>query len=319
MTHITTISPVNALPDVYTLSLFDADALSESVRSSCIEHVQLERGDFRAWLKRIDLGRLTIDSGYYTRKVIARGDFPPGSIILGCVLDCCDEGYINGCRLRRNDAVIFPNGAELDYLLPAATSWCTIQLPETLLEEAGCAEIRVDKIKVIPGNRALARLMGDLVNGHTPHSVAGMTRAGMWPPSSEEILLDLIRQVLNRYIGNVNVRRPNLHNRMTIVRQFNDKVNERIDTIIRIPELCTELSVSQRTLEYRIKEEIGMTPKQLLNVLRLNAVRRELLKGSTDNQTIIQIANNFGIDQLGRFAAAYQRQFGELPSYTLRR
>lgn len=319
MTHIVINPPVNALPGVYTLSLFDADALSESVRSSRLEHIQLERGNFRAELKRIDLGHLTIDYGYYTRKVIARGDFPPGNVTLGCVLDCCEENHISGYRLRRNDVVIFPKGAELDYLLPAATYWCTIQLPETLLEEVDCAEMGVDRIKVLPGNRALARLMGDLVNGHTPHSVAGMTRAGLWSPSSEEILLDLIRQVLNRYFGNVNVRRPNLHNRMTIVRKFNDKVNERIDTVVRIPELCTELSVSQRTLEYLIKGEVGMTPKQFSNVLRLNAVRRELLKRSTDNQTIIQIANIFGISHLGRFAAAYQRQFGELPSDTLRR
>jgi len=321
MTHIITNSPVNALalPDVYTLSLFDTDALSESVRSSRFEHMQLERGDFRAELKRIDLGRLTIDSGYYTRKVIARGDFPPSSIILGCVLDCCEEGHINGYRLRRNDAVIFPKGAELDYLLPAATSWCTIQLPETLLEEAGCAEMGVDRIKVLPGNRLLARLMDDLVNGHTPSSVAGMARPGLSPPPNEEILLDLIRQVLSRYFGDVNVRRPSLCNRMTIMRQFEDKVKERIDTVVRIPELCTELGVSKRTLEYLVKEEIGMTPKQFSNVLRLNEVRRELLKRSTENQTINQIARHFGISHLGRFADAYMGQFDELPSDTLRR
>ena len=68
-----------------------------------------------------------------------------------------------------------------------------------------------------------------------------------------------------------------------------------------------------------VKEEIGMTPKQFTNVLRLNAVRRELLKRSAENQTINQIARRFGISHLGRFAAAYMRQFGELPSDTLRR
>ena len=37
------------------------------------------------------------------------------------------------------------------------------------------------------------------------------------------------------------------------------------------------LGVSQRTLEALFKTEIGMTPKQFATVLRLNAVRRELL------------------------------------------
>jgi AraC family ethanolamine operon transcriptional activator len=102
------------------------------------------------------------------------------------------------------------------------------------------------------------------------------------------------------------------------MRQFEDKVKERIDTVVRIPELCTELNVSKRTLEYLVKEEIGMTPKQFSNVLRLNAVRRELLKRSTENQTINQIARHFGITHPGRFADAYMGQFGELPSDTLR-
>ncbi len=158
-TQITTNPPVATRSEIQSLRLFDADALSEAVRSSSFEHVQLERGDFRAELKHIQLGRLAIDSGCYTRKLLARGDFPAGKIILGCVLDSREEGCINGYRFRHNDVVIFPEGAELDYILPAATTWCSIQLPEALLEEAGCAKMSPDTISVFPGNRHLAQLM----------------------------------------------------------------------------------------------------------------------------------------------------------------
>jgi len=281
--------------------------------------VQLERGDFQTELKRIDLGRLTLASGCYTRKVIARGDFPPGSIILGCVLESREEGCINGHRFIRNDVVIFPEGAELDYILPAATTWCAIQIAEALLDETGCTEMGIDRIKVLPRNRPLARLMGSHVNDRTPYSAAGVARPGLSPPPNEEVLLDQIRYVLNDYFGQGDyARRQNLRSRMTLVRRFEHKVRERIGTVVRIPELCTELGVSQRTLEYLFKEEIGMTPKQFSNVLRLNEVRRELLRRNTENQTISHVAEDCGISHLGRFAAAYLRQFGELPSETLR-
>jgi len=64
---MTSTSPVGSTLKTCSLSLFDADALSDAVRSSQIEHSQLERGDFKAELKRTDLGRLTLDSGCYTR------------------------------------------------------------------------------------------------------------------------------------------------------------------------------------------------------------------------------------------------------------
>ena len=316
--HITTSSLVNTTPETQFLNLFDADALSDAVRSSSFEHVQLERGEFRADLKHIDVGRLTIDSGRYTRKLVARGEFPPGKVILGCVLDSREEGCINGYRFRRNDVVIFPEGAELDYLLPAATNWCAIQLSETLLEEAGCAGMRPRQIMVLPGNRHLVELTGRLVNGYTPDSASGALRTALPPLASEENLLDQIGQILIRYFGkDASVRRPSLHKRMSIIRQFEHKVRERIDTAIRIPDLCAELGVSNRVLEYLVKEDIGMTPKQYANVLRLNAVRQELLETSKENGAILDIALRHGIKHLGRFAADYRRQFGELPSRTL--
>lgn len=317
---MTTSSLVNHPPEIQSLSLFDADALSEAVRSSSLEHMQLERGDFRAELKHINLGRLTIDSGCYTRKLIARGDFPAGKIILGCVLDSREEGCINGFRFRHNDVVIFPEGSELDYILPADTSWCAIQLSETLLEEAGCAGIRPNRISVLPGNWRFAQLISSLITGRSPDSAASVARTGLLHLANEENLLGHIRQVLNCYTGeDFNIRRPSLYNRMAIIRQFEHTVRERIDTVIRIPELCTELGVSDRVLEYLFKEEIGMTPKQYSNLLRLNVIRQQLLQGNAESQTIKQIARRYGISHLGRFAADYLRQFGELPSDTLRR
>ena len=191
----------------------------------------------------------------------------------------------------------------------------------TLLEEAGCAAITFDRVKVLPANRPanarLARLLGGLVSDHAPE--AGAAGPGLSFSPTEEIVLEQIRDTLNDHLaGRRNSRGPSPHNRMLMVRQFEHTFRERIETVVQIPELFTELGVSQRTLENLFKAEIGMTPKQFSNVLRLNAIRRKLLRTSIDNETIAIIANRYGITHLGRFSAAYLRQFGELPSETLR-
>jgi transcriptional regulator GlxA family with amidase domain len=171
----------------------------------------------------------------------------------------------------------------------------------------------------MPGNWPLTRLLVGLLNSDSGDLPAGVTRTALPPGSNALILLDQIRHVLHHYRGDNNVRQPALQNRMAMVRQFEHQVRERINEVLPIPELCSTLGVNQRVLEYIFKQEFGMTPKQFCGVLRLNAFRQELLRKSKGNPTITEIAGRYGISHLGRLSAAYLRQFGELPSDTIRR
>jgi AraC family ethanolamine operon transcriptional activator len=315
-------SPASATLEILSLRLFDPDALSDSVRSSRFEHLQLERGDFRADLKRIDVGRLTLDAGCYTRKVMARGDFPSNRVIVGCVLNSREAGNMNGHHFSVNDVVVFPAGAELDCTLPAATNWCSVQLSGDLLTHMGCAAMTFDRVKVLPGNRPenirLRRLLDRLTKARASAGDRAAEDCGLPLEVDEEMLLEQIRRTLNEHLGRrARGRLPSLRERMTLVRRFEQQVKDHMDTPVRIPELCAHLGISQRTLEHAFKLEMGLTPKQFDNLLRLNAARQRLLRSSAEQETIAQVAEQFGISHLGRFAAAYLRQFGELPSDTV--
>jgi len=49
--------------------------------------------------------------------------------------------------------------------------------------------------------------------------------------------------------------------------------------------------------------------------MRLNGVKRELRRGQ--GESVQDVAARWGFWHHGEFAAAYRRQFGELPSQTL--
>ena len=85
-----------------------------------------------------------------------------------------------------------------------------------------------------------------------------------------------------------------------------------------VEEICRASGVSWRTLDYAFRDQFDLTPKQYLQTVRLQQVRRDLLKTPADT-TIVEIAANRGFWHMGQFAKDYRRQFGELPSETARR
>ncbi|HKW55411.1 MAG TPA: helix-turn-helix domain-containing protein [Stellaceae bacterium] len=90
----------------------------------------------------------------------------------------------------------------------------------------------------------------------------------------------------------------------------------RLDEPIELETLAAVAGVRPRTLEAHFKLYLGTTPLGWVRRTRLARARQQLLaQGAAASVTGVAVANGFS--QLGRFAAQYRRQFGELPSETL--
>jgi len=77
--------------------------------------------------------------------------------------------------------------------------------------------------------------------------------------------------------------------------------------------------INERTLRRIFIEWYGVSPQQYLLAIRLNGVRKELIKPHSQTTLINDVASRFGFWHMGRFASYYKRQFSELPSETLSR
>ena len=93
----------------------------------------------------------------------------------------------------------------------------------------------------------------------------------------------------------------------------------RPDQPMSILQLCSQIGASPSKLEYCFRDVLGITPAKYLRAVRLNGVRRELKGEPGADRAVQDIAARWGFWHLGEFAADYKRQFGELPSATLRR
>jgi len=94
-------------------------------------------------------------------------------------------------------------------------------------------------------------------------------------------------------------------------------LQENINNIYTIADLTKEFDISTRTLQYNFKQQLGVTPKQYLQNLRLNAIRQQLLSKESHKRSIADIISEYGFFHPSHFAQEYKTFFGETPTTTL--
>jgi AraC family ethanolamine operon transcriptional activator len=87
------------------------------------------------------------------------------------------------------------------------------------------------------------------------------------------------------------------------------------DAPTTIVDICREIRVSERTLQYAFYAYIS--PHAYLRICRLNRARAGLTQPSTAKTTVTEVAIGHGFFHLGKFARDYRLHFGEAPSTTL--
>lgn len=103
-----------------------------------------------------------------------------------------------------------------------------------------------------------------------------------------------------------------------LARRAHDLLIDSAEAPLSLPALTAALGVGQRTVFNAFGAVFGMSPVAFQRALQLDRVRRQLASAPR-GATVTTLALDEGVEHLGRFAAAYRRQFGELPSQTLRR
>lgn len=104
-----------------------------------------------------------------------------------------------------------------------------------------------------------------------------------------------------------------------IVTRARAYIDAHLDDPIAIDDLVAAAITSRRTLHRAFFEILDETPQSYVLKLRLNRIRRDLASPTEAERTVTTVSHRWGIAELGRLAARYREQFGELPSETLAR
>ena len=140
-----------------------------------------------------------------------------------------------------------------------------------------------------------------------------------WPVERASGLLTALAATINEcdHHGQDN-NNSSQTERLRVIRRASEFIDSHLAEPIRIDELCMHCASSLSKLERTFRRELQISPSKYILARRLDAVNRELRHAKESNVMIASLARDHGFSHLGRFAANYRHQFGELPSETLR-
>ncbi len=290
------------------------------------KYEQLTPGAFSGSVHEAWFGNLQLLRERTNQSVHQGGRAWTGSNTFGVPLAMEGEAYFRSSKLRPTDALVLAGGDELDLRTPRTFDIVAVTVNGTALAEY--AE-KVEHCSIPAGGQVVTQaLVSD------PGRIAGfgqflLTTLGsiiatpdlLRYPQLQKALEEAILGSALALIGNEDYLQrpvPASVSRYEVVRRAKDYVRSHVDESLTVADLCRELKVSRRTLQYSFQDVLDLNPVAYIRAVRLNGVRRELKASAPQTANVQDIAARWGFWHLSHFSTDYRHMFGELPSATLR-
>jgi AraC-like DNA-binding protein len=291
-------------------------------RAGYRELLVLEGGPYRARMTTLALARYRLSHIEERQPRIASISVPQGLIRIilpaktGRLL-CCGVPVSPGSFLTHGGARITHERVD------GPCQWQEILAPVRDLTEFG--RVLTGGTFALPEGvclwRPRARLLRALLSLHSAamQLTESRPRRAYGPDASHGLEQELINRLIECLSddGVASVPQRDVNRAETMAR-FEQLLTGAAGHALSAMQISTALGLSDRTLRAYCRRHLGMSPSRYARHRRVQLVHRALVDADSQTATVAQVLRNHGFAGLGRFASVYRKQYGELPSETLR-
>jgi AraC-like DNA-binding protein len=300
----------------------DPDEYAAWIRGTRAELTITGRGRFVGELTRIDFNRLWMQRFSENLPRVAHSATNSGRSTVAFVTDNSSRLTSGGMELLPERLVQRPEGHSHYHRIPGPTCFGAMSLPIADMVKLGETMVGrdlmppTDAVLLRPPPVTMARLQslhaeaGRLAR-EAPHVLASPDAAR----GLEQALLEALAECFS--LGETEADSAAERRHYLIMRRFRQAVEDGAADAIYVPEVCARIGVSERTLRRCCEDQLGLSPRQFLVRRRMQLVHLALRTADPAQTTVTNIATSHGFWELGRFAGAYARFYGEAPSRTL--
>ncbi len=324
-------APVGALDDAELAPWSITHAISSDVEEQAANlrgwdqvYEQLSPGRFVGGLREVRFPGVQLFRETTNQAIHEAGAPQRGSRAIGVPMRLAGASRFRGAAVDADALITLGSADELDFYAPRGFDIVALVVGESSLETHAQEVEHRDLAPAFAGNGVLRpgrpridefeRLLSSVLQSAEVNPAAFRYR------QAQRVLeQSLLGAVVAAVADDAPVRPVEARERRQhVVDGAKAHMRSHIAEPITVADLCRELRVSRRTLQYSFQEVLGIKPVRFLRALRLNGVRRELRAGRPLAGSVQDTAARWGFWHLGHFVTEYKQMFGELPSETLR-
>jgi len=251
----------------------------------------------------------------YNAPFLVRGVSPVKCVVITYNQTLGVVNYRNR-RLDRSELLVLTRDEELDLVISDRNTTFTIAIDEAYFHKVffnyyGMAfegDIKKRLLLEPPREEAFLNFLQFWIEYFLTHD-----KEILLPSDYEKIE----EEIVHALFGFIVVDGRSAKSENSILKEARGLIEQSLDFDLRLSDMAKHLGISQRTLEYTFKHNLGMTAKNYLQILRLYAIRHELKLADPKTAKVSDIALKYAFYHLGHFASEYKKLFGELPVETL--
>jgi AraC family transcriptional regulator, ethanolamine operon transcriptional activator len=301
----------------------DADEHAHNLRNWQQQYDQLSDGAFYGRIDEVLMPDLQLFREHTSQALRQQCNVWPDSLWLGVAVQG-QECRINGQTVSSGQLMCRPGNHDFELLTPEAFDIFGIVIRQQELQRVAEAQQLVLDAQILKRPRRdwsveklvyLRYWLGRLLSTGSAASHAGARPVAA--ALQQDLLIMTVLELL-QYQQPQQQALPSHQRRLEVVNRVRDYLAAHPGASVTITELCEQVHVSRRTLQYSFETILGVSPLRYWRVSRLNTVRRELSKevSAGDALPIACLAAQWGFWHPGEFARDYKQLFGESPSQT---
>ena len=288
---------------------------------------QLSSGGFEGYVAEMRFDDLHLFLEYSSQSLLQNGYLADDVIAVGMPLRFSGNGLFCGKACDHQSMHVFSGNSGFEFFSPSQLVMAGISVKrETLLktlnaEDAELVLQQVSNAKLLAMDNARSDTVRDFMTGAfaTMQQRPQLLESAQHKLQLSQTIISLLAECL--IDGATPTNKALEHSAMSnarcrdIIAETRKLVHNNADMTISVAEVCCQLGISRRALQYCFQNLLNTTPMAFLRAERLNGVRRMLRTESS----VTEAAAHWGFWHFGHFSHEYKKMFGELPSATSKR